>query len=89
MKVTVEFLTRQVSDGDCEETRFTAVGLLEETEAGLCLRYVEPPDEATERDGAAVRATVSGGRLTIERQSTTVNSHMVLEEGCQIGRAHV
>lgn len=82
MKVIVEFTTCRKLDDGCETTQFNAVGLLEETERGLCLRYVEPPDEETEHDGAAVRVTVSGGRLTIERQSSTINSCMVLEAGC-------
>ena len=83
MKVAVEFLTRQFIDGACDETKFTAVGLLEKAEQGICLRYVEPPNEEAEGDSAAVRTTVSGGRLMIERQSPTVNSRMVLEEGCR------
>lgn len=81
MKVLVEFLTRQQADGETAETRFSATGLLDETERGLCLRYVEPPDEATEREGAAVRTTVCGTQLIVERQSTTVNSRMTLESG--------
>ncbi len=83
MKVTVDFLTRQTMDGDCVETRFTAIGLLEETEAGLCLRYVEPPDgDPEETSGAAVRVMAVGERVSVERQSSTIHSRMLMEAGC-------
>ncbi len=81
MKVTVEFLTRQQLDDSADETRFTTVGLLEETEKGLCLRYVEPPDEAAEREGAAVRCVAKDGVIMLERQCPTVHSRMLLEAG--------
>ena len=79
MKVTVEFLTRRREEDGDTETRFTAVGILDETEEGLRLRYVEPPSD--EEDGAAVRITASGDRATIERQNPTLHSRMLFEQG--------
>ena len=81
MKVTVAFFTcRREEDGNAE-TRFTAVGILDETEAGLRLRYVEPPSAEDENDGAAVCTTVSGDRVVIERQNATLHSRMLFEAG--------
>ena len=79
MKVQVVFRNIREENGERDETVFQAVGLLEETENGLCLRYVEPPDAEDQSTAAAVRVTVLEGTLTIERQNPTLHSHMVLE----------
>ncbi len=83
MKVLVEFKNIRQENDERDETAFQAIGLLEETENGLCLRYVEPPDADDDSTAAAVRVTVSDTKIIIERQNPTVQSRMVLEAGVQ------
>lgn len=76
--VNVQLTTRQGEGETRSETRMAAVGSLEQTENGLVLCYIEPPQEDGSR--AHVRMTLRPQRVFLERGGE-FSSRMVFEPG--------
>lgn len=75
---TVRLTTRQGEGESRCETKMTVVGSLEQTENGLVLCYIEPPQE--DGTSAHVRLTLRPHRVFLERGGE-FSSRMVFEPG--------
>ncbi len=76
--VNVRLTTRQGEGDACSQTHMTVVGSLEQTENGLVLCYIEPPQD--EQAGAHVRMTIRPERVFLERGGE-FSSRMVFVPG--------
>ena len=78
MKAAITLITRQTDNGDTQETRMEAAGLLLERGGEVSLRYIEPKTE--DGTGASVRVTLDGARAMMERTGP-ITALMPLECG--------